>query len=159
MLTELLCMLWFTEYKCCCTFHRQVTNGAFDVISLIFTNLLVLALTLTGKFTTKAVAVCRVVDSVALPMLRLLKPVLHVGRMMLLPRQCCCCGHRRMKCCRCSLATVAQIVAVLCLGMPPWTCQSRRFLWPLLVARMAYCLTDAAVVWPLLCVGMLLLPS
>ena len=98
MLTELLCMLWFTEYKCCCTFHRQVTNGAFDVISLIFTNLLVLALTLTGKFTTKAVAVCRV---------------------MLLPRQCCSCGHRRMKCCRCSLATVAQIVAVLCLGMPP----------------------------------------
>jgi len=87
MLTELLCMLWFTEYKCCCTFHRQVTNGAFDVISLIFTNLLVLALTLTGKFTTKAVAVCRVVDSVALPML-LLWPSPH-EMLPLFPRYCC----------------------------------------------------------------------
>jgi hypothetical protein len=63
-----------------------------------------------------------------------------------------------MKGCRCSLATAARIVAVSCLGMPPWTCQGRRFLWPLLVARMAYCLTDAAVVKASAACGGLLLP-
>jgi len=86
-----------------------------------------------------AIAVCRVVDAVALPMLRLLKPVLRVGG-------CCCLANA-------AVVLRTQHFCFFYFNCGYWCCcltavasPMRRLLWPLRCAGWCGCLANAAVV-------------